>query len=236
MGPYTLFKAARVSRSAGTVARCTTAQRTARVDTDTSPVGATGAATRRSHRRAQKTCAHAEGGTEGGTWSCRRRAGLPDTDGAAVDGALLSMACCRWPAVDGACCRRRVGDDLARGAWRGACRLFGCRGPKKRRRAADTCGPPGCWCSTTCHHVLVRLHTHRTIFSTNFSKFHNRQLLLANSRAKCATAVSKCRGGEGRRGQTRRRPGARRRRCVVVWPCFRTVCGRALPAETDRPA
>ena len=72
------FHTARVSRSAGTVARCTTAQRTARVDTDTSPVGATGAATRRSHRRAQKTCAHAEGGTEGGTWSCRRRAGLPD--------------------------------------------------------------------------------------------------------------------------------------------------------------
>ena len=34
---------------------------------------------------------------------------------------------------------------VARGAWRGACRLFGCRGPKKRRRSADTCGPPGCW-------------------------------------------------------------------------------------------
>ena len=61
------FHTARVSRSAGTVARCSTAERTARVDTDTSPVGATGAATRRSHRRAQKTCAHAEGGTEGGT-------------------------------------------------------------------------------------------------------------------------------------------------------------------------
>ena len=122
------------SRSAGTVAR----ERVARIARPhhSSTVTAT-AATRNVRPRRRRR--------RGSTWACRRRAGLPDTDGAAVDGALLSMACCRWPAVDGACCRRRVGDDLARGAWRGACRLFGCRGPKKRRRAADTCGPPGCW-------------------------------------------------------------------------------------------
>ena len=94
------FTAARVSRSAGTVAHCTTAQRTTRVNTDTSPVGATGAAS--DGRTAatgttapRNTCAH----TQGGTWAMSATS-LPDADG----------ACCRWSIHEAG---RQTGDKRA---------------------------------------------------------------------------------------------------------------------------
>ena len=69
-------------------------------------------------------------------------------------GTLVALS--SWPVAvrrRASPCSRRVSLGGASGAcrsWRGVARGvasagFGCRGPKKRRRAEDTCRPPGCW-------------------------------------------------------------------------------------------